>query len=423
MEHIMSNTTLTADIIAKEAVMILENQMVMGNLVYRGYENEFDGKINGYKKGETVSVRRPADFTVRDGKTAVNQDVVEGKIPVTVDKQKGVDFKFSSQDLTLQIGELSERVIKPAMVQLAHQVDRDIIGLWNEIPKHVTLPSGGMDSFADFSLAPALMDKCGIPQDDRYAVLSPADHWAFLGAQTGLYMQDVAKGAFRNASIGRVGGIDTYMTQHAPVQTCGTRTTSDLVNQTIIDGTHTWALYKDSTYVEMGVDGFNAATDTIEKGAVFTVSDVYEVDPVSKASLGFLKQFVVMEAATASGSAVSAMKFWPPMILSGAHKNAHLSTGTDIDNNTLIWYGTASTSFTQNLFFHKNAFALTMVPLVSPPGATDVGRRSYKGISVRVIPYYDGTNDDSNWRLDVLYGVDVIDSRLAVRASLAAALA
>jgi hypothetical protein len=401
MEHIMSNT----------------------NLVYRGYENEFDGKINGYKKGEVVSVRRPADFTVRDGKTAVTQDVVEGKIPVTVDQQKGVDFKFSSSDLTLQIGELSERVIKPAMIQLAHQVDRDIIGLWNEIPKHVTLPSGGMDSFADFSLAPALMDKVGIPQDDRYAVLSPADHWAFLGSQTGLYMQDVAKGAFRNASIGRVGGIDTYMTQHAPVWTCGTRTTSDLVNETIIDGTHTWALYKDSTYVEIGVDGMNAAADTVEKGAVFTVSDVYEVDPVSKASLGFLKQFVVMEAATASGSAVANLKIWPPMILSGAHKNAHLSTGTDIDNNTLIWYGTASTSFTQNLFFHKNAFALTMVPLVSPPGATDVGRRSYKGISVRVIPYYDGTNDDSNWRLDVLYGVDVIDPRLAVRASLAAALA
>jgi hypothetical protein len=423
MEHIMSNTTLTADIIAKEAVMILENQLVMGNLVYRGYENEFDGKINGYKKGEVVSVRRPADFTVRDGKTAVNQDVVEGKIPVTVDKQKGVDFKFSSQDLTLQIGELSERVIKPAMVQLAHQVDRDIMALYNEIPRHVTLPSGGMDSFADFSLAPALMDKVGIPQDDRYAVLSPADHWAFLGSQTALYMQDVARGAFRNASIGRVGGIDTFMSQHTPVHSCGSRTTSDLVNQTIIDGTHTWALYKDSTYVEMGVDGFNGATDTIKKGDVFTVSDVMEIDPVSKASLGFLKQFVCMEDATASGSAVAAMKFWPPMILSGAHKTAHLSSGTDIDNNTLIWYGTASTDFTQNLFFHKNAFALTMVPLVSPPGATDVGRRSYKGISVRVIPYYDGTNDDSNWRLDVLYGTDVIDSRLAVRASLAAALA
>ena len=32
----MSNTTLTADIIAKEAVMVLENNCVMGGLVYRG---------------------------------------------------------------------------------------------------------------------------------------------------------------------------------------------------------------------------------------------------------------------------------------------------------------------------------------------------------------------------------------------------
>src|SRR5688500_18058981 len=100
----MSNTTLTADIIAKEAVMILENNLTMGNLVYRGYENEFDKNVNGYKVGETVSIRRPVDFTVRDGKTAVVQDVEEGKIPVTVDQQKGVDFKFSSSDLTLQIG-------------------------------------------------------------------------------------------------------------------------------------------------------------------------------------------------------------------------------------------------------------------------------------------------------------------------------
>lgn len=419
----MANTTLTADIIAKEAVMILEDNCVMGKLVYRGYESEFDKNINGYKVGEIVSVRRPADFTVRDGKTASVQDVTEGKIPVTVDKQKGIDFKFSSSDLTLQIGELSERVIKPALIQLVHQIDRDIIGLYNEIPKHVTIPSGGINSFADFALAPELMDKAAIPQDDRYAVLSPADHWAMLGSQTALFIQDAAKGAYRQGSLGMIGGIDTYMSQNAPTHTAGSRTTSDLVNQTIIDGTHTWALYKDSTYVSMGVDGMNGATDTVKKGDVFTVSDVMEIDPVSKESLGFLKQFVVMEDATASGNAIAAMKFWPPMILSGAHKTAHLSAGTDIDNNTIVWHGTASTAFTQNLFFHKNAFALTMVPMVSPPGAIDVGRRSYKGYSVRVIPYYDGTNDDSNWRLDVLYGVDAIDTRLAVRASLMAALA
>ncbi len=113
----MSNTTLTADVIAKAAVSILENTCVMGNLVYRGYEEEFSNKVNGYTIGETVSIKRPTDFTVRDGRTAVIQDAVEGKFSLAVDKQKGVDFKFTSEELTLQIGDLSERVIKPAMVQ------------------------------------------------------------------------------------------------------------------------------------------------------------------------------------------------------------------------------------------------------------------------------------------------------------------
>jgi len=67
------------------------------------------------------------------------------------------------------------------------------------------------------------------------------------------------------------------------------------------------------------------------------------------------------------------------------------------------------------MIFHKNAFGLVMVPMVAPPGAVDVSRKSYNGYSVRVIPYYDGTNDISNWRLDVLYGVKTLDPRLATR--------
>jgi hypothetical protein len=46
-----------------------------------------------------------------------------------------------------------------------------------------------------------------------------------------------------------------------------------------------------------------------------------------------------------------------------------------------------------------------------------VARKSYKNISVRVIPYYDGINDISNYRLDVLYGVKMLDGRLATRLS------
>ena len=36
----MANTTLTADIIAKAAVAILDNELVMGKKVFRGYEED-----------------------------------------------------------------------------------------------------------------------------------------------------------------------------------------------------------------------------------------------------------------------------------------------------------------------------------------------------------------------------------------------
>jgi hypothetical protein len=69
------------------------------------------------------------------------------------------------------------------------------------------------------------------------------------------------------------------------------------------------------------------------------------------------------------------------------------------------------------MMFHRDAFALVIVPMIKPPGAVEVARESYRSTSVRVIPYYDGTNDVSNYRLDILYGVKVVDNRLAVRMS------
>ena len=415
----MSNTTLTADIIAKEAVMILENELVMANLVHRGYEEEFTNKVNGYTVGETISIRRPTDFTVRDGAVAAVQDVVEGKTTFTVDKQKGVDFKFSSSDLTLQIGDLSERVMKPALVQLANQIDRDVFALYTNIPNHVTIPSGGINSYADFALAAERMDLIGVPADDRKAVLTASDKWAMLGSQTALYMQDVAKGAFREASMGRIGGIDTYSSLNTPRHTTGSRTGTDAIAASFTGDT--WAATKDTNQSTINIGSMSGATVTLAAGDTLTIADVYDVNPVTKERLPHLKMFTVVNAETASGSAIASCEISPAIIVSGAQQTVALAAGvTDINTKVVTYQGTASTIFSQNLFFHKNAFGLVMVPMVKPPGAMDVGRRTYKGISVRVIPYYDGTNDASNWRLDVLYGTKAIDPRLAVRASLAA---
>jgi hypothetical protein len=409
----MANTVLTPDIIAKEAVMILENECVMGGLVHRGYEEEFDS-VNGYKPGSTIRIARPTDFTVRDGSTASVQDAVEGSLNFSVDKMKGVDFQFSSTELTLSIGELSSRVIKPAMIQIANQIDRDVMALYDDVWNWAGTPGQVVNSFADFSEAPKRLDNGAVPQDMRSGVLSPDDHWAVAGSAAALYMQNVASEAYRKGKIGNLGGVDVFMSQNVPTLTTGTRSNT---GSQVVNGSQstTWASTKTTGTMSLATDGWGTTT-TIKAGEVFTIAGVFAVNPVTKATLSYLQPFVVKSDTTSTGGVggTATLVISPPIISTGAFQTV---SAAPADNATITIMGTASTVYTQNMVFHKNAFGLVVAPLVKPPGAVDVSRRSYKGFSVRVIPYYNGSNDISSWRLDVLYGVQAIDPRLATRLS------
>lgn len=412
----MANSILTIDVIAKEALRILDNNLVMAKKVHRAHESEFGNAMNGYESGDTISIKRPTDFTVRDGATSSNQDIVEGKVTLTVDKQKGIDFGFTSKELTLDIGELSERVIKPAMVQLANQIDLDVMSLYSSVPSWVGTPGQTINSFADFAKGPERLDEYAVPMEGRCAVLAPADHWGLLGSQTALYMQDVAKGAYRSANLGNIGGVETYMAQNVPAHTVGVWAGTPKVDQAVTAATTSYATVKDTMTQTITIDGFTAASPAVQAGDIFTIDGVYAVNPVTKARLSFLKQFTVVSTASATGNQVD-VTLYPALIWDGAFKNVDVAGVTDLNNQDVTVVGTDSTVYRQNMVFHKNAFALAMVPMVSPPGAVKVSRQSYKGTSIRLIPTYDGTNDKSNYRLDVLYGVKAIDPRLATRLS------
>jgi hypothetical protein len=410
----MANSVLTIDVIAKEALMILDNELVMAKQVHRGHESEFGNAMNGYQAGDTVSIKRPTDFTVRDGATASAQDVVEGSVALTVNKQKGVDFAFTSKELTLNIKDLSERVIKPAMVQLANQVDRDLMALYSSVPNWVGTPGQAINSFADFAKAPERLDATAVPQDGRSAALSPADHWALLGSQTGLFIQNAASGAYREGSLGKIGGVDTYMSQNVPTHTVGAHGGTPLVNGA--SQTSAYADVKTTMIQNLVTDGWtNSVTGIVKAGDVITIVGVFDVNPVTKATLPHLKQFVVQaDANSGATTGPATLSIYPAIISSGAFQNV---SAAPADNAAITVLGTASTGYAQNLVFHKNAFSLAMVPMVKPPGAVDVARHSYKGTSVRLIPFYNGSNDVSTFRLDVLYGVKAIDPRLATRVS------
>lgn len=414
----MSNTLLTPTIIAREALMQLDNALVMANMVHRGYEGEFSQSVNGNKKGDTIRIRKPVQFQVRSGAVANVQDVAESYTSITVDQQKGVDFKFASSDFALNIEQFSERYIKPAMIQLANQVDVDLLSLYKDIPNWVGPSAAGVigapvNSFADFAKAPERLDLGAVPTDNRNAVLSPTDHWGLMANFTGLYISDTAKNALEKAKMPPVGGVDVFMAQNVQTHTVGAHGGTPLTRGANQGSAH--SSVKDTWTQTLTTDGWTTNSG-LKQGDVFTISGVYDVNPVTKATLPHLKQFRVVSNVTTNttSSNTTSIVISPPIITTGPYQ----TVSADCANDTAIVYmGTASTGYAQNLVFRKDAFALAMVPLERPPGAVDVVSESYKGLSARMIPYYDGTNDVSNYRFDILYGKKTIDDRQAVRLS------
>lgn len=410
----MANTSLTADVVAKEALVILENELGVLKRMHRAHESEFRNSVNGYKIGDTISIRRPADFTVRSGATLSAQDVIEGNTTLTIDQQKGIDFQFTSTELTLKIDDLSERVIKPAMSSLINDITNDVMTqMYRGVYNWVGTPGNTVDSFADFAKAPERLDLMAVPQSERAAAFAPTDYWGFVGSQTALYMNGVATDAFRRGEMGMVAGIDTLMSQVVPTHTVGPLGGTPLVNGASQNVTYDTA--KNTWTQSLITDGWTAAAaNRLKAGDIFTIANVQMVNPKTKVTTGVLQQFVVTADVSSDGSGNLTATISPPIITSGPHQTVN---AVPADNAAITVLGSASTAYRQNLVFHKNTMGVAFVPMEMPQAAYNGSRQSYKGISVRVIPIYDGTNDISKWRLDVLYGRKILDPRLATRLS------
>lgn len=409
----MANTTLTADVIAKIALPILENELGPLKLMYRAHEEEFSSTVNGYKKGDTISIRRPADFTVRSGATMSTQDVIEGKTTLTIDQQKGIDFQFSSTDLTLKVEDMAERVIKPAMSSLVNAIAADVMSeMYKGFYNYVGTPGQRVDAFADFLKAPERLDEMTVPADDRASILCPNDYYGLVGSQTALFSPSLVGSAYSSGEIGKLAGVSTMMSQVVPTHTVGALGGTPVINGASQNVTYETA--KNTWTQTLNTDGWtNSVTGVVKAGDVFTIAGVYMVNSKTKATTSILQQFVVTaDANSGASTGPAALTISPPIITSGPHQTV---SAAPADGAALTVAGSAATSYRQNMAFHKNAMALAIVPLEMPQAAYGGSRQSYKGVSARVIPTYDSTNDISKWRLDVLYGRKLIDPRLGLR--------
>ena len=393
----MANTFLTATQISREFLRVLHS-----NIPFIGtIDRQFDGNttFGGVKNSGSITIRKPAKFSVRTGANVDVQDLENTSASLTIDTQKGVDVMFSSKELTQDLDSFSRQFIQPAAARLAAEMEKDALSMyadvWNSAGTVGTTPAAALvwleaAAKLDFNMAPR--------DNNRYALLSPAAQAATVSGLTTLFNPSAKiSGQYNDGEMGSALGLKFNMGQLTPSHTTGTRTNT---TPAIHTGT---ATTQGGTAVVM--DGETGSL-TVKKGDVFTVAGVYAVNEAGE-STGQLYQFHVTADGTIGGMVVQ------PMYSTGPKKNM---TALPADGNLVTFIGaTASTVSPQNLVYHKDAFTFATVALERPQGVDFAATETMDNLSMRVVRAYDINSDNFIARFDVLYGYVCQRPELACR--------
>jgi hypothetical protein len=401
----MSNSILTIDMITRKALEILENNLVITRNVNRQYDDSF--AVEGAKIGSTLRIRLPDRALVTDGAALQVQDDNEQFTTLSVASQKHIGVNFTSAELTMQLDDFAERVLKPRISQLASSVDADVANAYKSIYNSVGTPGTTPSTSLVLLQAQQKLNEGAAVMSPRYATVNPAANAGLVEGMKGLFNPtDTVSRQFRNGMMGMgvLGFEEVNMSQSIKQHTTGTRSTSDTI---LVNGTITTE--GQST---ISIDG-GTGSATVTVGDVFTVAGVYAVNPQTRESTGSLQQFTVTAANTASGGAWTNIAISPALYT----PNNALATVSAFpqDGAAVTFVGAASTQYAQNLVYHKDAITFATADLLLPQGVDMASRQVHNGISLRVVRQYDINNDRLPCRIDVLYGYSAVRPQMAAR--------
>lgn len=391
----MSNTLITCSIVAKETLAILENMLQFSSNVNRNWEDEFSGNMaRGYAPGQTINIRKPPRYTYRSGRVAVPQATVQSTVPLTL-SQGGTDLNFTSIERTLSITSSHiQNALQAAVATVANEIDRQGLNMarlsaYNAIGTPGTPPNTAALAVGAVADLNRRLDDMAAPRDgSRTLIMNPALNAAMIPGFAGLFnSQATLDKQFKRGVMVDSLGLAYGMDQNVVTHTNGTQA----VAGTNING----AGQTGSSITVVALGG------TITAGSKITLPGVFAVNPQSRQSTGVLAQFTV--TADVAGGATS-IPIAPAIVTSGAFQNVTASPTT---GQPFTIFGTASGSYAANVAYHRDAFTLAMVPMWAPPGGKgviDVAQETHNGFTIKVTEFYDGTNDNSIMRLDVLFG-------------------
>ncbi len=370
----MTTTLISPIIVAREALITLENNMVMGNLVHRGFEKEYQSI------GATVVVRKPTSFTATAFTSTVGYSTItESSVSVILNQHWDVSFEITTQELSLDVVDFTEQFLEPAGRAIAQAVDSTIFSLASTaIAAHYPVTS--TPAVSDIAGLGAVMDVMKVPMSQRRLVLHPVTQASYISLDAFLNADKRGDGprALREAELGRVLGFDTYMDQNVKRIT----TAIDDTATTVLTGTLTAAGTVAGTVLRADLGGTSE---------VLNIGDIFKIT-------GYDMWHVITTASTL-GSGTGLLNFSPSMAEAYASGSAITFQG---DHKA-------------NLGFHKNAFALVSAPLSPPIGGAKAAVIVHNNLSCRVVYGYDQQYKKNQISVDFLCGFKVLDKDLAAR--------
>lgn len=390
----MANTNLTHKMIAREAAAILEEEAAFLMNVNRGRQDEFGEAVNGYQKGDYVDIKVPPVGRVFDGATFAGggsaTDSVETSVRLQLNTQKHIALQFGAKEKLLEISDFKDRILRPQMRTLASVVEADLLTkakdvTFNEVGTLGSTPT----TMKTYAQARGKLQQYLAPSGDRTMLFSSNANIELVDASKALFndSRELSK-QYLEGYVRRAEGADFYEHQSCPVHTMGTQVAAMTVQTTATEGATTLA-----------ING-GTGTNTITKGTVFTVANVFAIHPLTGVATTSLQQFVVQADVTLSAGA-GTVSVLPAIRASSPNKTV---SALPASSAAVTFGGVASTAYRKGLMFHRDAYTVATAPLPVLAGCEGYTARLPSGINVRVMTFGDGNNDYERTRIDVLYG-------------------
>ncbi len=407
-----NDLALISGYIAKQAGVGFYNEAVLVPSIDTQYSDEYGTKSGGARVGNTIRVKRRAQFvatdTISDPSITANtiQAIEEDTKVLTLDYRPAVHGEIDTEQATLEIeangGEYSERVLQPMGKALlakieAHGFEKLALGAQNTVVYDLAPGDQGY-STANLRKAivsvRAMLDRQLAPKGDRTTVLSTDAELEVSDSVLQLFHSNKEiEAAYEKGEMGNMGGLKWMASDLITTRTNGA-----------------------GGALSTTISAFSAATP--DKVALTSITDLkvgdklqftgtYFVNPETKTAYATLLQRAVL-AIDVPGKTVTIDPIYGPATSGLLHAGKQNASRLPIATHGVTVLGTKGEIYACIPVFQKMAITLGSADLYLPKSVEMSARNKVLGVGTRFIRDYQVGSDLLPNRYESLLNISLL---------------